>query len=255
MKKTVWITSLAKDEPRVQKIMAQVKTYGMAPEGHFWADENEKMTWVGSRERMIEKDVVAWVILVSEEEIEKPSVMYGLSLLALTVQAVKGVKFPIFFLCDGKTISNPPTPFANALVVAESSAWTAKLVAKTAVAPKVVTGEYRFDILGDEKLGQWFEVGPVSDTWKGVMFGISDGEINFQATGPKGGLPNSSVLNYAQQGLKLNLGETEYTAWALKNDVDSDSSYYVRVVGSPGSILFSEYAGSEDAEVYVVKLS
>ena len=83
---------------------------------------------------------------------------------------------------------------------------------------------------------------------------MSDAEIAFHGVGPKSSLPSKSVLNYPVEGLKLNLGNKEYTAWAVQNELDPDTSYFVKVKGFPESILFGPYSSEEDAEVFVVAL-
>ena len=50
------------------------------------------------------------------------------------------------------------------------------------------------------------------------------------------------------------MGEKEYAAWAVQNQLDSGSSYYVRVQGEPKSILFGQLAEGDDAEVYILNL-
>jgi hypothetical protein len=86
------------------------------------------------------------------------------------------------------------------------------------------------------------------------MFGIPEGEILFHAVGAKGSLPDQSSLHYPVKGLKLNLGGKEYTAWAAQNELDSKTSYFVKVSGFPETILFGSYATQEETDVYVVKL-
>jgi hypothetical protein len=120
---------------------------------------------------------------------------------------------------------------------------------------KKVPVEYRLDIYAMPKLGQWFEVGPVDSSWKGVMFGVCGAEIDAHGVGPAGKLPQKAVLEYPMKGLKLALGEKDYTAWAVKNSLDGASSYYVRVQGEPESILLGPLAEGDDAEVYVLHLA
>jgi hypothetical protein len=52
--------------------------------------------------------------------------------------------------------------------------------------------------VGNEQLGQWLEVRPTGDAWPGVTFGVDEGEILFQAVGPSGQLPKTSVLKHMQ---------------------------------------------------------
>jgi hypothetical protein len=255
--KQVWITSLAHEEKQVQKIMAMLKTYAMDANGHFWLDDLKKMAWLGPRAELIKDDTALWIILSSDKELASESVRYGLSMLALSVQAVRGHGFPIIFLHDGKipSIDSLPTPFQGAEIFAvDNPAIGAKLVAKANMPLKKVSAEYRLDIYAIPQLGQWFEVGPFESSWKGAMFGVCGGEIDAHGAGPAGKLPDKAVLEYPMQGLKLTVGGEEYVAWAVQNRLDAGSSYYVRVQGEPKSILFGPLAEGDDAEVYIINL-
>jgi len=48
------------------------------------------------------------------------------------------------------------------------------------------------------------------------------------------------VLNYQQRGLEIELQGRKFTAWAVQNELDSESSYFVKVDGT-GFNLFSPY--------------
>ncbi|MCK5506733.1 MAG: hypothetical protein KAJ10_16325, partial [Thermodesulfovibrionia bacterium] len=220
MMKKAWMTSLVSSEDIVKKLISQMKTYGVEINGHFWKDDLEKMAWAGAREELIKPDVSLWLILASGKDLDSPSIRYGLSLLLMTVQADKGLSFPVMFLIsegdtpDGETL---PTPLKGVEFQSLSDPGIgAKLVAKIHTPVKETGPEYRLDVLGNEQIGQWFEVGPNNDKWSGAMFGIDEGEITFHGVGPKGNLPSESVLNYASKGLKLQMGDKEYTAWAVR---------------------------------------
>ena len=86
------------------------------------------------------------------------------------------------------------------------------------------------------------------------MFGVHGGEIDFHGVGPANGVPERAVLEYAQKGLKVQLGDDEFIAWAVQNRLDPGTSYYVRVQGTPDKLLFGPYAQTEEAEVHVVKM-
>ncbi len=257
MKKKIWITSLVQDKNTIQDLMKMIKRYGLDVDGHFWEDDLEKMAWMKPRSNILEQNVAMWAILGSQEDFENPSIRYGLSALCATVQAKKGLSFPVsLFLTLGQIDpSTMPTPLRGAEVYAVGDATVgAKIVAKVHGSPEQVSPDYRFDIYGNAQIGQWFEVGPVSGPWEGAMFGVDEGEITFQAVGPKDRLPSTSTLNYPMKGLKLSLGDTEYTAWAVKNPIDTDTSYFVKVEGFPGSIVFGSFSESDAAEVFVYKL-
>jgi hypothetical protein len=256
--KTIWLTSLGSSQDAVKKLMSQMKTYGLEVKGHFWKDDLKKVAWMAARDNLADSKVSFWVILGSDDELLNPDIRYGLSLLAITTQAKRGLHFPVIILqTQGDLISTDQltTPLKSAEILSASDPGLgAKLVARAHMTPKKISYEYHIDIYGNETIGQWFEIRPVSSTWPGAMLGVDGGEIAFHAVGPWGKLPTKSVLNYPMEGLKLDLGEKEYIAWAAQNELDSETSYFVKVDGFPESILFGPYSTEEAADVYVISL-
>ncbi|MBN9359572.1 MAG: hypothetical protein J0I15_24240 [Herbaspirillum huttiense] len=257
--KTVWMTSLANDPARVQAFTGVLKRYGLDVKGHFWADDAQKMTWRVALDALLQAQAAVWLVLADEAELARPGVRYGLSLLAASLGERAGHGFPLVFIWRGKVPDAAMLPplLRNALHLEEAgAAWPAKIVAKANMPAKVEPPEYRLHVSGDEKLGQWFEIGPRAGQWDGVVFGVAGegAEIDFQAVGDAGGLPEKTILEYAQQGMKLQIGEQEYTAWAVRNQVGADQSYYARVKGCPHSLLFMPYAEGADAEATVLQL-
>jgi len=255
--KKVWLSSLVKAEDVVKKLIGQLKPYGLAANGHFWEDDLDKMAWIGPRQELLDADTSLWGILGSADDFEQSSVRYGLSLLATTVQAQKGHTFPILVLLSEGSLEPEtlPTSLRDAQVMSMSDPGLgAKLVAMVHRPATEGRSEYRLDVYGNAQIGQWFEVGPVEGAWSGAMFGVSDGDITFQAVGPKGSLPSQSTLNYPMQGLKMTLGDKEFTAWAVKNQIDTASSYFVKVEGHPSIILFGSFSDEEETDVFVVGL-
>lgn len=257
--KTVWITALKEDQPRVAAVTAVLKRYGLQCKGHFWADQPDKLAWRIALDAMLEARADAWLVLVDGDEVKKPSVRYGLSLMASALRGARGGNFPILTLWNSVPPEEAPLPvlMAQAERLLESGAsWPAKIVAKANVPGKAAPAEFRLDVLGNERLGQWFEIGPVAGAWPGVVFGVQGGgaEIQFQAVGPKTMLPEKTTLEFAQEGMKIEVGGNEYTAWALRNQVDDNTSYFVKVKGCPDSILFMPYAEEADAEATILRL-
>jgi hypothetical protein len=256
--KTIWLTSLGSSKDAVHRLMSQMKSYGLEVDGHFWKDDLKKVAWMAARDNLIDSKIALWAILGSNEDLINPDIRYGLSLLAITAQAKIGLGFPIIVLqTEGEPV--PPdsltTPLKGVDVLPSSSATLgAKLVAKVHTSPKKISPEYYIDVYGNEQIGQWFEIRPAGSNWPGAMFGVDSGEIAFHAVGPFGKLPSKSVLNYPMEGLKLNLGNKEYTAWAAQNELNPETSYFVKVDGFPESILFGPYSTEEAADVYVIKL-
>jgi len=256
--KTIWISALSKNQPRVAAVSEHLKRYGLQCKGHFWTDEPDKLAWRVALDSLREARADLWLVLADNTEMAKPTVRYGLSLLSTALYAARGPGFPIAMLWDSPSTS-ALAPLLQAAVQLEEAApaWAAKIVAKANLTAKTLVPDYRFEVVGDERLGQWFEIGPRNGSWDGVVFGVTgaDVEINFQAVGPQGGLPEKAVIEFPQQGLKLQVGAREFSAWALRNSVDSSHSYYARVKGCPEAILFMPYADESETEATVLQLS
>ena len=259
--KKIWTSVLNKDEKLAQKVMGDCKQYGLEPDGHFWNDNLEKMGWMAPRENILDKDVALWLIVAAKEDFESKDIRFGLSLLSIAVQATRGNGFPTVILYGGGELSEDdlPTPLKHAQVLSPEGGYGPKLVAKANMPFKPAQSDYRMDVYGlPSGLGLWFEVGPAQGhTWNGAMFGASSpGEVNAHGVGPKNELPKGKmILNYPMEGLKINLGEKEYTANAVKNELDENNSYFVRVADVPDSILFGEFSEDDEAEVFVAKLT
>lgn len=257
--KTVWISALTENQPRVAAVSEHLKKYGLQCLGHFWADAPEKLAWRAALTALLEARADAWLVLADNTEMAKPAVRYGLSLMVAALHQVKGAGFPVVLLWNSvaPAIGMLPQLLQQATVVEEAApSWAAKIVAKANMFGKAAAPDYRLDIQGDERLGQWFEIGPREGLWRGVVLGVHGGgaEINFQAVGPKGVLPEKTTLEYAQQGLKIQVGNREFTAWAVRNEVASDASYFARIKGCPEAILFMPYADDADASATVLGL-
>lgn len=257
--KSVWITALAENQPRAAAVSAHLKQYGLQCQGHFWQDAPEKLVWRAALNGLLEAKGDVWVILADDVEIAKPSVRYGLSLMAAALRQAKGAGFQIVLLWNSPSpmLEKLPQLLQHATVVEEAAAsWAAKIVARANMPGKAAAPDYRLDIQGDERLGQWFEIGPREGLWQGVVLGVHGGgaEINFQAVGPKGVLPEKTTLEFAQQGLRIQAGSREFTAWAVRNEVASDLSYFVRIKGCPEAILFMPYADDSDVSATVLGL-
>jgi hypothetical protein len=86
------------------------------------------------------------------------------------------------------------------------------------------------------------------------MFGVAGGEITAHGVGPKGTIPERTTLEYPMQGMKLQMSDTEYTAWAVKNKLTSADSYFLSIKNNPGSIIFGPMTENESADVFSLRL-
>ena len=259
MQKRVWITSMSKDQTATTGLLQLAKKYGLAPDGHFWVNEMDKMAWQAPLENLLAKDTTLWVISTTKKDLEEESVRYGLSLLCLSLQHVKGIGFPIFFVTSDDTLSTDslPTPFKGCDVLkSDNKSLGAKMVARANTPTKKIPADYRINIHANPSYGIWYELGPAKGhVWNGVLAGGLKSEVNAHGVGPKGDLPLKTTLEYQMQGLKLELGEDEYTAWAVKNTIDENTSYFVRYAKAPGTILFGQLPSEADeAELNTLKL-
>ena len=254
--KKVWITSLVKNEEQVSKILSTAKQYGLDANGHFWTDDLKHMAWQAPKDSIIESETTVWAIMGSEKELDTESVRFGITLLALAVQAVKGHGFHILWIVTEGNVDPEklPTPLKDAEVMNQAdSTLGAKLVARANTPASKIDTDYRFDVHANPGFGVWVEIGPgKGQEWNGALLGVNGADIDAHGVGEKGTLPQKAVLEYPVKGMKLTLGEKEYTAWAVQNKLDETLSYYIRVQGMPKSLLFGPYAQDEEAEVHVI---
>ncbi len=258
MQKKIWISAFDCPEETVQSVIAKLQTYGLAADGHFFTDDLEKMAWAAPRKELLDTNVSMWLLLCSAESLKKDSFRYGLAMLALAVQAERGANFPIVILQIGDEEIAPdslPTPLSKAKVLPiAGDAYGAKLLATVHTPVQPSQTEYRIDVYGITNVGQWFEIGPANSDWQGAIFAVSDGEIKLHAVGPSGQLPEKSILNYPQQGLEIEVGESKFTAWAVQNELPPGSSYYLKVEGTPEKIMFCPYSSAEETEAFIISL-
>jgi hypothetical protein len=258
MNKTVWITAFDKtrDAARVSALSQLLKRYGLATQGHFWVDEPAKLAWRAGLDALNAARADLWLILADDAALAKASVRYGLSVFAASLREARGSGFPIV-LSGATGVEGMPALLGNATVLVENHpSWPAKIVARANLAKAGEPQDYRFEVVGEEQLGQWFAIGPREGEWQGVVLGVhgGDAKIDFQAVGPRGKLPEKTVLEYAQEGLTLQVGEREFNAWAVRNRLGPDDAYYARVKGSPESILFMPYTDDSEASATILPL-
>ncbi len=259
MQKRVWITSMSKDKDQITSLLQLAKKYGLAPDGHFWEDDLAKISWQAPLENLIAKDTGLWVISGTQKDFESDSVRYGLSLLCLSLQNIEGIGFPILFVSsdDSLKTENLPTPFKGADIInLDHKALGAKMVAKANTPAKKIKTDYRLNIHANQGYGVWYEFGPASGgTWNGVLAGGLKSEVMAHGVGPAGEIPLKTTLEYQMQGIKLELGDDKYSAWAVKNIIDENLSYYVKFVDVPGNILFGQLPDEEsEADFHTLKL-
>ncbi len=256
--KKIWITALDRDFEAVQKLMTTLKSYGLDAGGHFWVDDIKRMSWTAPLEELQAKETALWIIMGLPDQFKASTIRFGLSMIAVSIQFRKGVGFPIMVLTEGELPADSlPTPLKGAEIhLLTGPALGATVTARASMPVKGIETGYHFNVHGLPDIGLWFEIGPAGALdWQGALFGVHGAEIDFHGVGQAGGIPERAVLEYPVKGMKIKLGDREFTAWAVQNRLDGASSYYIRVQGEPDTIIFGPYTGDDEAEMHVISLS
>lgn len=258
--KKLWISALCKDEARIAKLNGGLRKYGFDASGHVWLDEADKLAWRVAYDELQKLKTDYWLILADPESLAKPGVRYALNVMTFAMRRDRQDVLPIILLGAESMRAQLPIALQSVKIIDDNAAgWEAKIVASTLRPPAPDHLPYRIDVYGDDKIGQWFEIGPTEGTWSGVIFGAAGDNVSltFHAVGPAGKLPEKTILEYAREGMKIEAGGKAYTAGSVRNRIDTDTSYFVRVKGLPDSLLvMPDESGAEtDApEAYLVNL-
>ncbi|TAK06642.1 MAG: hypothetical protein EPO39_08335 [Candidatus Manganitrophaceae bacterium] len=259
--KKVWVTWLPTGEgaPPPEGTVKSLAGAGLQVGGSAWVDDLERMAWYDLGTTLWDPaQADLWLIAGRGDDFKSPRHRYGLSLVTAMARDRRGSGFPILCLSldaapDAATM---PTLLRGVrfLSAAESS-WPAKVAAAFLKRTDGPAPDFRLSATGHPYIGQWFEVGPIEGEWQGAMFGVSDeGKISHHLVGPKGQLPERSVLEYATQGIQAEVGGSAFTAWSVQNKIGPNDSYYIKVEGHPSKLMFGGHPGTDQAEVTVVDL-
>jgi hypothetical protein len=260
--KKVWVTWLPAGEgaPQAEGTLKALGAVGLQIGGAPWIDDLEKMAWYDLGNALHDPaQADLWLIAGREEDFRSMRHRYGLSLVTAMARDRRGGGFPIVSLGLDGTVSDETLPTLmrgmRFLSAAEPN-WAAKIAAGFLKRTEGAASDFRLTATGHPFIGQWFEVGPREGEWQGAMFGVSgEGKISHHLVGPKGQLPERSVLEYATQGIQAEVGGVAYTAWSVQNRIGPNDSYYIKVEGHPSKLLFGGHPGTDQAEVSVVQLS
>ncbi|MBI3597283.1 MAG: hypothetical protein HY203_09045 [Nitrospirae bacterium] len=260
--KKVWVIWMPTGEgaEKPDKLLGSLQGYGLQIDGSTWIDDLEKMAWYELGTSLLEKkNADLWLIAGRKTDLEAPRNRYALSLVTVMLREGRGPGFPILCLGLDHAPSAATMPMLTRdfyFLSAADPSWPAKVPATFLKKAKTEPWDFRINATGHPFIGQWFEVGPREGEWQGVMFGVSgEGKISHHLVGPKGQLPEKSVLEYPTQDIKAEVRGIEYTAWSVQNRLNPESSYYVKVEGYPSSVMFGGHPGTDQAEVTIIELS
>jgi hypothetical protein len=259
--KKLWVSALSKDEARIAKLNTALRKYGFDIAGHIWLDESDKLAWRAAYDESQKRKTDYWLILADAESLQKAGIRYALNLMTYAMRRDRDDVLPVLMLGAESLREQLPAALCDTKIINDAAAgWEAKIVANTLKAPAAQPLPYRIDIYGDDKIGQWYEIGPKGEDWAGLVFAVA-GEgaaLTFQAVGPEGKLPDRTTLEFAREGIKLDVAGTAYTGGSVRNRVSSKESYFARIKGRPTSLLImpdEANTEAEAAEAYVVSLN
>lgn len=261
-KKKVWLTWMPRGEGATgpEQTLGLLNQYGFEVSGDHWVDDLNRMAWTELAEQLLDPSGPdLWIIAGCRADFESHHSRYGLSLIAAMVEEERKTSWQGF--CLGidfvpEKIALPTLLRSFQCLSGLDSGWPPKLVASVFKGDTVgVDKDFRFNVIAHPMLGQWFEVGPLGESWNGVMLGVaSESKITHHAIGARGQLPEKSVLEYPAEGIQAKLGEEEYSAWSVQNRIEPDQSYYVKVEGFPRSLIIGAHPGEDNAEVVCLEL-
>lgn len=256
--KEILVTSLIRDEKKVKSLLALLQPYHLTMNGHFWVDDLAKMAWANVKDELFTPKTWLWIIVADQLSLKSASILKGLSGLSLLLQADEHAQPNLLILLeDGVVIPEElPFPLQHAQILPLSQPGLgAKIVGLLHKPLTRSMADYRIKLHPLYELGLWIEVGPKHpDSWSGVMFGVNGAEINLQGYGDLGIVPEHCTIEYPQEGIKIQVGDDEFSAWAIRNVIDGTTSYFARVDQFPNQILFCPYANDDEAEAYIFKL-
>jgi hypothetical protein len=262
-RKRVWLSWLPEGDEagEVRGLVTLLSKSGLEVDGTPWSRDLDKVGWLETAQVLVEPEKAdVWLVAGRAEDFQDRAVRYGLSLTQAMVRAKRGV--PLATLCAGLDAALAQDALPALLHGVDRlgpppAAWGAKTIAAAmrARSAAVDAEPFRFSIIAHQRLGQWFEVGPVQGDWKGALFGIDDGEITHHGVGPSGMLPERCTLEHPSIGMRIEAGGRELTCASVENRLAAGESYYVRVTGAPQCVLFGEHPEQDEAEVRILELS
>ena len=255
MKKHIWITALEKDEEKAKAVFQTASKYGLDTGGHFWLNDLEKMEWSGAAPELLKPETVLWIIAGPVADFKDANTRFGLSLLALMLQAEKGHGFPIIIQpFDGElTADELPTPLRDAEIV-KPALLGPKVAAKANIPPKRwswTTGSSPI------RCRAW------GSGWRSARPRGTAGKASWpESTAAKStpwALPGPEDSGKIHPGIPHERAEApgrrhRIRCLGVKNELSDELSFYVRIRETPGKLLFGEMSDSDDAEVFLLDL-
>ncbi|MDY0361144.1 MAG: hypothetical protein RBR08_06815 [Desulforegulaceae bacterium] len=257
MSRQPYVLMLSNDAQKTALIKSQLDANGLNFKGSLFKDDLEKNAWNFSLDEIKNPETGVLIICGSKTDFFKKSILKGLSLLILSVQYLKGEKFPIIVVSDFETEKqNLPFALKNVFFVSITSPLIgAKAAAKANISVKKGERNFRLNILTFQNNYIWIEAGPLIKKWNGIITGVlKPSKIDALGIGEKDKIPEKSVLEYPLRGIELEINKREFYAWAAKNQISDNESAFFRIDKNSDSFIFGSFNDGKDIEVCIVDL-
>ena len=252
----ILLTLLEEDPGLARTLAAEFTRLGADCSAHFWFANTDAQALSALIPEVCHPGLSAWVIAGTAASLARKDIRQGLSLAALAAQAARrkgnGSALPVVVSPSGTLQDSLPQPLADADIVARGLG--ARTIARIHGKNVLPACDYRLDVHALPGLGLWLEVGPARDQWDGVLLGSAPCEPDAHGVGQAGVIPERCTLHHPSRGLKLALGEKEFTAWGTENTLSLADSYFVRLTGLPETLVFGAFPKEDDADLYVLNL-
>lgn len=252
----ILLTLLEEDPGLARTLAAEFTRLGADCSAHFWFGTTDALALSSLIPEVCNPGLSAWVIAGTAASLAQKDIRQGLSLAALAAQAARRKSqagaLPVVLSPSSALSGDLPTPLACADIV--SRGLGARTIARIHGRNTLPACDYRLDVHALPGLGLWLEVGPAQEQWDGVLLGAAPCEPDAHGVGQAGMIPERCTLHHPSRGLKLALGEKEFTAWGTENILSAADSYFVRLTGLPETLVFGAFPKEDDADLYVLNL-
>lgn len=252
--KSAWIITLGADEQPARAIASQLTPYGLHPKGQRWSVEDK--AWIGSAQEAAKANAAVIILTGEVDTLANPVIRRQLALFRLALQTLRQSVVNGFIFGAAPSSDNEATSVLGDWLAITDTQWPAKIVAR-AYAPIAPAWPVRLGLHAHERLGIWLETHPApGQTVSGAMLGVSGNNAvpDFHAVGSAGALPEKSVNEYELKGLKFQVREHSFDAWALQNTLAPDQSYYVRLEGEPDVLAIGSLPNGNVSDVNLIHL-
>ena len=262
----VWIIVIGEEAKIIASpVSASLQHYGLQTKGQFWPI-GEKQAWLASSENAAQENAGLIVVVASQEQYASESIRRDLALFRLNLQSKLKRHIDGFVHLFGESHLKDDSPALKTATkmsilgdwtLVEDAKWVAKAVARLHV-PNKPSLPYQIQLYAQEKIGVWLEIRPRNNMpVSGFILGVAGNEakISFHAVGISGLLPEKTINEYEFKGMKFETAGLEFEAWGLRNQIQVNESYYVRLEGEPNAIAVGSMPGEELEEVDIIYLS